>query len=145
MSKEEKKHIVLSTIVERELYEKVLNHCQNNSLTPSSLIRDLLIQEINGRQSLTSIYNDIKTIYNEMVKWLKTLQKQNLEILENVLHTQLINAIWMKTWFEERILTYKGHIPSDKLEELKEIDGYIENLKGDLERIRQAKENVKET
>jgi hypothetical protein len=87
----------------------------------------------------------MKTIYNEMVEWLKTLQKQNLEILENVLHTQLINAIWMKTWFEERILTYKGHIPPDKLKELKEIDGYIETLEGDLKRIRQAKENVKET
>jgi hypothetical protein len=123
----EKKHIVLSTIVERELYEKILSHCANNSLTPSSLIRDLLIQEVNGKQSLT-------TIYNEIMKQFLALQELTLMSLETVLELSIEHTIEHKN---RLTIAFQGRIPTEYLDVFQGLDRYLETLGKRLKDVRE--------
>jgi 2-hydroxy-3-keto-5-methylthiopentenyl-1-phosphate phosphatase len=72
----EKKHIVLSTIVGRGLYEKVTDYCRANNMTPSSLIKMLLEEELTNKKSLTTIYNEIGEKFGEIERILKTIDKE---------------------------------------------------------------------
>jgi hypothetical protein len=126
-------YIVLSTKVDKEFAEKVQKYCEGNGFTPSSLIRALLEEEINGKKPITDIYDDIEG-------WLYAILWRNLEILEFLIHSSLVNAYWIKT---QTLVFYKGLIPADQLQNLKKLDAYIEHLESDLETIRKEKEALK--
>lgn len=81
---------VLSTKVEQNFAQQVEKYCESNGLTPSSLIRSLLEEELNKKTSITSIYADIAKRLKKIDSYYQTSYSMHLELMDRSISTELL-------------------------------------------------------
>jgi antitoxin component of RelBE/YafQ-DinJ toxin-antitoxin module len=117
-------YTVLSTKVEKELAEKVQKYCQDNGLTPSSLLKALIEEELNKRKPLTAIYNEIAS-------WQQTVNQA------------IMNLDYRTSKHEETMAKILGIL--DKLMDgLERLLAYMKNIDMRLTNIEKAEKGQKE-
>jgi len=116
-------YTVLSTKVEKEVAKKVQKYCQDNGLTPSSLLKALIEEELNKRKPLTAIYN-------EMASWQKAVNQAIINLDERT------NKLVEISERLHKLLKEHEEIEDGKFRELEAIAGAI--------RVTQQKVNVME-
>jgi len=68
-------YVVLSTKAEKEFATRVMEYCKSNNLTPSSLIRALLEEEITAKKPITTIYMEINEKFLQIAKEVEYLRQ----------------------------------------------------------------------
>jgi len=61
-------YVTLGTRLEKDFAEKVWKYCEENGLTPSSLIKALLEEELTKKKPITQIYVDMAKIFEDVYK-----------------------------------------------------------------------------
>lgn len=123
----------LGTKVSEEFAELVEDYCRQNQTTASSLIRALLEQEISKKQSITSIYADLSTRFDNLVQL-------NLVSLETSLEGNYIATTMLKSWM---LVQFGGRVPPESAKDLVVIDSMLERMKGDIAAVREAQKTLK--
>lgn len=99
-------------------------YCNRNGLTPSSLIKSLLQEEIEKRPPITSIYERIEENRSKIEENIQALIKLNLEVLYQ---TATSNFLLVNYIMDEMLNRFKGNIPTQHIKTfntLKKIGDY---------------------
>jgi hypothetical protein len=124
---------VLSTRVEPEFAARVELYCKENGISPSSLLKSLLLEELDNKEPITTYYQEINSKFTETNRNLQTIgamlaamAEQQL-ILETYLEIVSANVLGQQ---------YRGRtMPAD-------IRTFVENMPGKMKTNRHTMEKL---
>jgi len=121
--------------VEKKLKEEFIEHSRRNNLAPGSLLRELILQELNKKESITSVYADIHKRFNEMSEKFKAVYGLHLEQLERIISVEMLLISMLDSQLRSQ--------PSANVERLMVLKQIHERDKQDLELVRQKLKNFR--
>jgi hypothetical protein len=145
---------IISANISDELALQVQSYCDESRITPSTLIKSLLQEKINGQASLTTIYEDIHSRFNEIdTKFFATyaaLEGLAARTLQIYIATLEQSENSLRLFFSGKpmpgnVVTHLGTLQSLKTEAMEEYQqktARINEMNAQLEQISSQQKNA---